>query len=81
MYQDTLDEMGEILIKYNDGPHVVIGGDMNASLLRNTSRDKLLKKFLTENHLKIPDKCGSDHTFHHYNGRDLSQIDYIIQNK
>ena len=47
MYQETLDEMGEILIKYNDCPNVVIGGDMNASLLRKTSQDKFLNILLT----------------------------------
>ncbi|CAC5358564.1 unnamed protein product [Mytilus coruscus] len=78
-YQQILDELSEIIIKYSGSASIVIGGDMNASTKRNSSQDKAFMTFIKENGMYIPKSCGSDFTFYHYNGRDASEIDYFMQ--
>ncbi|VDI73463.1 Hypothetical predicted protein [Mytilus galloprovincialis] len=82
-YQAILDEIAEIMEKYSATADIILGGDMNASLHRKDgiSRDKTFKNFLEEQKLFIPNQCRRQNTFYHYNGRDESQIDYIIQSK
>ena len=52
---------------------------MNASLIRHSFQDKLFQKFLIANSFDKPSGCSNTPTFHHYNGKDNSQIDYVIQ--
>ena len=79
-YNEVIDELYEIVKKYGNNTTIMIGGDMNASLRRDTSQDKIFKSFLKENNLSVP-LCRKDtFTFYHYNGRDCSQIDYFISN-
>ena len=81
VYQEILDELHEIITKYSECSTILVGGDMNASVLRHTSKYNLFIKCIEENNLHIPDLCGQINTFHHYNGRDHSQIDYFLQNR
>ena len=81
VYQEILDEIHEVITKYSECSTILIGGDMKASVLRYTSQDNLFMKCIKENSLYIPDLCGHTNTFHHYNGRDHSQIDYFLQNR
>jgi len=52
---------------------------MNASLIRHSFQDKLFQKFLIENSFDKPRGCSNIPTYHHYNGKDNSQIDYVLQ--
>lgn len=81
-YQSVLDELSEIIQKYSPSAKILIGGDMNASVHRGNIiyRDMDFSKFLTEHNLSIPTCCKANFTFHHFNGRDKSQIDYFIEN-
>ncbi|CAG2218547.1 unnamed protein product [Mytilus edulis] len=80
-YQEILDELSEIYIKYSNAFRIVIGGDMNASIYRDSKQDKVFRDFIKENNLLIPPSCGKTFTFYHYNGRDTSQIDYFLESK
>lgn len=82
-YQAILDELIEILEKYKATCDIILGGDMNASLHREGSlfRDKIFRNFLDEANLFLPKNCKKRNIFHHYNGKDESQIDYFLQNK
>ena len=82
-YQAILDELVEILEKYKVTCDIILVGDMNASLHRegSLSRDKIFRNFLDEANLFLPKNCKKRNTFHHYNGKDESQIDYFLQNK
>ncbi|CAG2198388.1 unnamed protein product [Mytilus edulis] len=80
-YQEILDELSEIYIKYSNVFRIVIGGDMNASIYRDSKQDKVFRDFIKENNLLIPPSCGKTFTFYHYNGRDTSQIDYFLESK
>ena len=52
---------------------------MNASLIRHSFQDKQFQKFLIENSFDKPSGCSNIPTFHHYNDKDNSQIDYVLQ--
>ena len=78
-YQQVLDEISEIMMKYRDSAKFVIGGDMNASLARKSTQDKQFQTFIQEHGLMVPEQCKSVFTFYHYNGKDASQIDYFLQ--
>jgi len=80
-YQAVLDELSEIIAKYNENADILIGGDLNASCHRTSSvqRDSDFKNFMEEHALALPGNCKNINTFYHYNGRDHSQIDYFIQ--
>ena len=82
-YQAILDELIETLEKYKATCDIILGGDMNASLHRegSLSRDKIFRNFLDEANLFFQRIVKKSNTFHHYNGKDESQIDYILQNK
>ena len=72
LFQETLDELSEILEKYNNKANILLGGDMNASLRRDSVQDRQFKCFLNENDLKVPPKCTNSATFFHFNGKDTS---------
>jgi hypothetical protein len=42
---------------------------------------KIFRNFLDEANLFLPKNCKKCNIFHHYNGKDESQIDYFLQNK
>jgi hypothetical protein len=44
-----------------------------------TSQDRQFKCFLNENDMKVPPKCTNSATFFHFNGKDTSQIDYVLE--
>ena len=79
-YKDTLDQIAEIIDKYNISYHIIVCGDLNASLHRkdNRRRDQLLKEFMNDNKLSIPLNYPVQPTFFHHNGKYKSQIDYFL---
>lgn len=78
-YQQILDEISEIMVKYGDTYKFILGGDMNASFRRDSTQDNIFKRFVQDHELLLSKKCKYGFTFYHYNGRDASQIDYFLQ--
>lgn len=78
-FQEILDELSEIKVKYNATASVICAGDMNASMIRDSSQDRQFQKFVNDNQFGIPNNKSNIPTFHHFNGKDVSQIDYILQ--
>jgi exonuclease III len=79
LFQETLDELSEILEKYKNKANILLGGDMNVSLRRDSAQDRQFKCFLNENDMKVPPKCTHSATFLHFNGKDTSQIHYVLE--
>ena len=79
LFQETLDELSEILEKYKNKANILLGGDMNASLRRDSAQDRQFKCFLNEYDMKVPPKCTNSATFFHFNGKDTYQIDYVLE--
>ena len=80
-FQDALDEINEIIEKYHHSHSIILMGDLNASLNREPPypRDKALRSFCISNNIctDMPNVT----TFYHSNGRDVSQIVYILNTK
>ena len=79
-YDEALDRLGEILIKYRETHNIILAGDFNASLTRTpeNSHDKKLRQFFKEHNIQQANTNTNTPTFHHHNGKDKAQIDYII---
>ena len=79
-FKATLDEVEEILRKFNDTYLVLLCGDMNASLKRTpeNEHDKIFKAFVKRNELYTTQEGIP--TFTHPNGEDKYEIDYILTN-
>ena len=76
-YQDMLDQIYEIYIKYSINSRVVICSDLNASITDpKYPTDHLAKSLFSSLHL-IPADYPTKHTFFHFNGAHR-QIDYIL---
>ena len=77
-YDEALDTLGEILIKYRETHNIILAGDFNASFTRTpeNSHDKKLRQFFKEHNIQQANT--NTNTFHHHNGKDKAQIDYII---
>ena len=63
LFQETLEKLSEILEKYKNKANILLGGDMNASLRRDSAQDRQFKCFLNENDMKVPPKCTNSATF------------------
>lgn len=81
---ETLDEISEIVCKYEQSCNILLAGDLNAALLKDApnSRDKKLLSFINVHsfnnnvgHLRKVD------TYHHHSGNCSTHIDYIFQNQ
>jgi hypothetical protein len=78
-YKDNLDQLQEIIQKYDNSYQIIICGDMNASLHRDDRRrDNLFRNFIHENGLKLANNHPERPTFFHHNGKYKSQIDYFL---
>jgi exonuclease III len=76
-YRDMMDQLNEVIQKYEETYDILLCGDMNASLHRDDRRrDRIFKKFTVESNLILPTNYPIDFTFHHHNGKSKSQIDY-----
>ena len=53
LFQETLEKLSEILEKYKNKANILLGGDMNASLRRDSAQDRQFKCFLNENDMKV----------------------------
>ena len=78
-YQEHLDILYSIIMKYKNTHKMILCGDFNATLLdsRDNLHDKMFKKFVEE--VVLSNKVNSsDSTFYARNGKSSSQIDYIL---
>ena len=80
LFEECLDELHEIFIKYSPTHTISFGGDFNASLHRggHLRSDVLFQKFVIEHGLQ-PDSCyPTRDTFFHASSDSSSQIDYFL---
>ena len=82
-FQDTLDELHELIEKYRPIHRIIIGGDFNASLHRSQTViwDTLLGEFLKEHNLQLPSHYPVKTTYRHEGTGASSQIDYWFLNE
>jgi len=76
-YQDTIDQIYEILQKYHSSHLIVIGGDLNEDLSTKpvNKRKGYLLDFINENNLHY---TTDQRTFINAKGQDCSEIDYLL---
>ena len=76
-YNDILDEVNEILLKYQPNNLVLWVGDMTRE--RRYKNDIQFRAFCESNGLQVSSKMPTTPTFHHFNGHNTSCIDLVIQ--
>ena len=77
-FKDTIDQLNEIVLKYQDTHYIIIGGDLNEDLGnidRINKRKDYLENFVKETGLKY-DNEGK--TFVKVNGEECSELDYFL---
>ena len=76
-YSECIDQLFELIQKYDTTHDVIIGGDFNEDISKtnNSRRARKLKKFIEECNMKI-DLKGP--TFINVKGVEVSEIDYFI---
>jgi hypothetical protein len=79
-YAATLDEIFEIIQRYGDEYHVIIGGDLNAELFNEKpdKQDYKLQQFCAEMEIREPENCEKGPTFTNSLGVQTKQLDYIL---
>ena len=79
-YQDILDEVNEVTLKYKETSTVIWAGDINGSFRRQvpSSNDKLLRAFCKETGFTSLLASTPTQTYHHFSGNVSSQIDHIM---
>jgi hypothetical protein len=76
-YSAVLDELSEIILKYERSHAIILCGDWNASHTdRNISRDKKFQRFCVE--MNLVNKQNGQPTFFHSSNDSTSEIDYIL---
>ena len=77
-YEAVLAQLKEILCTYEDTHNIFLCGDMNVSLVRRhgNPQDQLLSDFVSQ--LELVSYQDGSPTFFHENGKDKSEIDYIL---
>ena len=78
-YNDCLIQLREIFIKFSPSYEIVLCGDMNATIMKESpdSHDTLLDNFCKDMCFVIPPGSDSGPTFRHPDGR-VSRIDFIM---
>ena len=76
-YVDCIDQLNELIIRFQNTHDIIIGGDFNenAPVNNGSQRSRTFHTFLSENELVTKD---SGFTFVHPNGRDISSIDFFL---
>ena len=78
-FEEVLDEVSELFEKFSPTTSVIWGGDLNGSLVRNSSRnDKLLTRFCMEQGLACPPNTPDLPTYHHFVDNINSKIDMFL---
>jgi hypothetical protein len=62
-----MDQLNEVIQKYEETYDILLCGDMNTSLHRDgRRRDRIFKNFTVESNLILPTNYPNDFTFHHH---------------
>ena len=79
-FSDCLDQLSEIVAKYNGSHNIVLGGDMNEDMVLrdHTVRAQLLKSFVKDSLL---DTKHTSQTYSNPEGVLVSTLDYIFYSK
>ena len=79
-YNDCLDQLREILLKFSCSHSILLGGDMNEDMILRdqTIRAQLLKSFVKDNLLETVNTCQ---TYCNPDGVLISTLDYIFYSK
>ena len=79
-YNDCLDQLREILLKFSCSHTILLGGDMNEDMILRdqTIRAQLLKSFVKDNLLETINTCQ---TYCNPDGVLISTLDYIFYSK
>ncbi|MES9884558.1 MAG: reverse transcriptase family protein [Sedimenticola sp.] len=77
-YKETLEELEEIITKYEQTHAIIVIGDMNASLATRAGNvhDKMFNQLCMDK--KLSSLQVGTPTFYHENGRDCAELDYIL---
>ena len=80
LFEDCLDMLHDVFIKYRPTHTIICGGDFNASLHRDDRlrRDMLLYSFLSEHGIQMEASYPVEYTFFHTPNNNFSQIDLFF---
>ena len=80
-FQNSLDQLEEILNIYSDSHAVYLLGDFNASMVqrKGNGQDRMLEEFVSRYSLEY--QQNGQNTFTHPNTSDQAEIDYIFYNQ
>ncbi|CAG2250967.1 unnamed protein product [Mytilus edulis] len=77
-FLDTIDQLNEIITKYQDTHEIIIGGDLNEDLgndKRQNKRKKYLQQLIADYRLGYE---NTGRTFIKTNGQECSELDYFL---
>ena len=76
-FRDCVDQLDEIITKYENSHTVIVGGDINEDIHKKeqSSRKAYIQELISDHDLQVT-SLGS--TFIHPNGKDCSEIDYFL---
>lgn len=80
-FRESIDQMYEIVQKFQSTHTLIFGGDFNEDLrkqLKNDERSECLMEFMNECYL---DYLSTGHTYVNPRGEDCSEIDYFVFSK
>ena len=76
-YDDSLSFLSIIITNYTMDGAILLAGDWNSSLHRNTARDNKFQTFCHKHGVFPAARTNSSPSYHGYNGSE-SKIDYIL---
>ena len=76
-YDESLSLLSTIITNYTMDGAILLSGDWNSSLHRNTTRDIKFKTFCRKNGIFPASFTNSSPSYHGYNG-SVSKIDYVL---
>ena len=79
-YDEALSLLSTIITTYSNEAAILLAGDWNSSLYRQTVRDKKFQTFCQTDGLVTATHTNSSPSYHGYNG-SVSKIDYILAHK
>ncbi|MEW8545688.1 MAG: endonuclease/exonuclease/phosphatase family protein, partial [Candidatus Thiodiazotropha sp.] len=74
-YEDCLAQLSEIVAKFSSSHSIIVGGDFNEDMVKQSKRLRVLSDFITENKLQF-NPVGK--TYVNPDGVETSTIDYIF---
>ena len=78
-YEDCLDQLREIVIKYQDNHTLILCGDLNGHPTKNvTGHDRLLASFCRDLRMELPHSYYQGDSYVHKGGMGSSKIDHIL---